>query len=122
MNVAMKRTLCRLLAVSIFLLPVQGVQAGVIGTDRIAAPAASVQADRSMVMGVLSRSTVAAELHSMGVDPQAAMERAAAMTDDEARDLAGKLNALPAGASEGVLILLIVVVLIIWYFSTRGMK
>jgi len=122
MNVAMKRTLCRLLAVSIFLLPVQGVQAGVIGTDRIAAPAASVQADRSMVMGVLSRSTVAAELQSMGVDPQAAMERAAAMTDDEARDLAGKLNALPAGASEGVLILLIVVVLIIWYFSTRGMK
>ena len=36
----------------------------------------------------------------MGVDVNAAQERVAALTDDEARSLAGKLGAVPAGADD----------------------
>ena len=94
------------------MLPFQSVQAGMIGTDQVAS-AASGQADRATVLGFINRTEVAGQLQALGVDLQTAKDRVAAMTDQEARTLAGKLDSLPAGATSGW-VWAVVVVVVIW--------
>ena len=97
MKAAMIRAICRLLVVSLMVLPLQTVQAGVIGTEQ-ALTAGGALAERMAVLDILIRPEVASQLQALGVDPKSARERVAAMTDDEIRSLAGKLDSLPAGA------------------------
>ena len=108
--------ICRFLVVALMMLPFQQGQAGMIGTDQVVS-AATAQADRNTVLNLLNRSRTASELQALGVDPQAARERVAALTDEEVHTLAGKVNAVPAGG-EG-LVLLILVIFFIWYFAFR---
>jgi len=82
------------------LLPIQTIRAGMIGTDQIAS-AASAQTDRAAVLSLMSRSDVASQLQTLGPDPKIAQDRVAAMTDEEVRPLAGKLDFSPAGADRG---------------------
>lgn len=115
MKSAAIRMLCQILMVSMVLLPFQTIQAGMIGTDQVAA-AASAQADRASVLNMVSRSDVASQLQLLGLDPKVARDRVAAMTDEEIRSLAGKLDSLPAGASRGwAWAAAIIIVIIIWY-------
>jgi hypothetical protein len=93
-------------------------EAGMIGTDQVST-AASVQSDRSVVLNYLSRSQTVNELQALGLDPQTARDRVAAMTDDEVGTLAGQINAVPAGADAGAVLLLVVVIWAIWYFAFR---
>ena len=58
------------------------------------------------------------ELQSYGVDLSSAKDRIAALTDEEVRTLAGTLNTAPAGASEGLVILVLVGV-ILWLVLWR---
>lgn len=112
------RTLCRLLVVLMVWSPMQYAQAGMIGTDQ-AAPAASL-ADRSTVLQFLDRAEVAAQLQSMGVDAATVKDRIAAMTDQEVQSLAGKIQSMPAGAdSTGLVVLLIVVGVVVWWVWFR---
>jgi len=115
MRSAMTRTLCRLLIVTMAWMPVQLAQAGMIGTDQVA-PAAT-QVDRAALLGMVGRSEVTSQLQALGVDPAAAQERVAAMTDEEVRSLMGKIHAVPAGG-DGVVILLLVGV-ILWLVFWR---
>ena len=108
------RMICRFLILAMAMLPFQSVQAGMIGTDQVAS-AASGQADRATVLGVMNRSEVAGQLQAMGVDLQTAKDRVAAMTDQEARTLAGDLDSLPAGATSGW-VWAVVIVLAVWIF------
>jgi hypothetical protein len=112
----LKKTICRFLAIALMMLPFQTGQATMIGTDQVN-PAASVQVDRDVVLNYLSRSQVVNEFQSLGLDPQAAKDRVAAMTDDEVSMLAGKVNTLPAGGDG--LIALVLVIFFIWYFAFR---
>ncbi len=118
----MKSTLttmiCRFLAIAMMLLPFQTGQASMIGTDQVNT-AANVQLDRSIVMNYLSRAQTVNELRTLGLDPQAAKDRVAAMSDDEVGKLAGKISAAPAGADGGGLALLVLVIFFIWYFAFR---
>jgi hypothetical protein len=57
------------------------------------------------------------ELQALGLDAQVAIDRVAAMTDDEVSTLAGKISAVPAGGDG--LIALVLVVFFIWYFAFR---
>jgi len=98
MKNATLRMISRILVVSMMLLPLQTVQAGMIGTDQVIS-AASAQSDRTTVLNLLGRSDVASQLQSLGLDPQTARDRVAAMSDEEVRALAGKIDALPAGAT-----------------------
>lgn len=109
--------ICRFLVVALMMLPFQQAQAGMIGTDQLVS-AATVQTDRNTVLNLLSRSNTVSGLQALGVDPQAARDRVAAMTDEEVHALVGKLNAVPAGG-DGWLVLLILVVFFIWYFAFR---
>ena len=112
-----KNLICRFLVVALMMLPFQQAQAGMIGTDQMVS-ATTVQTDRNTVLNLLSRSNTVSELQALGVDPQAARDRVAAMTDEEIQTLAGKINAVPAGG-DGGLLLLILVVFVIWYFAFR---
>lgn len=97
MKTAAIRMVCRLLVVSMALLPFQTIHAAMIGTDQVVA-AATAQAERASVLDTVSRPDVASQLQALGVDPNVAKARAAAMTEDEIRTLAGKLDSLPVGA------------------------
>lgn len=118
MKSATMRMICRILIVSLMLLPFQAVQAGMIGTDRVAA-LASAQADRATVLSFASRSDVAGQLQGLGLDPATAKDRVAAMTDQEVRSLAGNLNSLPAGADSSLAWAVIIVLAIMLYYYWR---
>jgi hypothetical protein len=97
--------------------PFQWAQAGMIGTDQVVASTA--QADRAAVLNFVSRSDVASQLQSFGIDASTAKDRVAAMTDQELRTIAGRIDAMPAGASNSGWIIIIIIVLVIWWVATK---
>ena len=113
------KLICRLLVVSLLFLSFHST-AGMIGTDQVAS-AASASAERMHVQTLLSRSDVVSALQSMGVDPKAAADRVAALTDDEVRQLSGKLDAMPAGAASGwaIAAVILIVAFIVWWLWYR---
>ncbi|WP_310450576.1 PA2779 family protein [Sulfuritalea sp.] len=116
MNSAFKKMMCRFLAVALITLPFQTGQASMISTDQVSA-AATVQANRSLVLNHLNRAQTVNEFQALGLDAQQARDRVAAMTDEEVGNLAGQINAVPAGGDG--LVALILVVFFIWYFAFR---
>jgi hypothetical protein len=98
--------------------PMQFANAGMIGTDQVASVAS--QGDRNTVLQFLGRAEVTSELQSLGVDPAAVKDRVAAMTDQEVRSLAGKIQSMPAGAdSSGTILLLVVIGFAVWWIWFR---
>lgn len=116
MNSSFKKMLCRFLAVALITLPFQTGQAKMIGTDQVNT-AATVQAERNLVSSYLTRAQTVSEFQAVGLDTQTALDRVAAMTDDEVSTLAGQINAVPAGGDG--LVALVLVVFFIWYFAFR---
>jgi hypothetical protein len=112
------RTICRLLVALMIWTPYHIAQAGMIGTDQVAT--ASSQADRTTVLNYLSRGEVASQLKSFGIDPSTAHERVAALSDQEVQNLAQRIHAMPAGASDaGAILLLLVIIGAVWWFFFR---
>lgn len=112
--------MCRMLIASLLFFSYQST-AGMIGTDQIASPP-SAQSERAQIQSALSRADVASQLQALGVDMKLAHERVAAMTDDEARSLAGQLPAAPAGASGSgwwIAAVVVVAVLAWWWWARR---
>lgn len=97
MNNSTLRMISRILIVLMMLLPFQTAQAGMIRTDQVIS-AASVQSGSTVALNQRVRSEVASQLQSMGIDPQTAKDRVAALTDQEVSSLAGEIGSLPAGA------------------------
>ena len=118
MNVWAK-TICRLLVALMVWMPYQIATAGMIGTDQVVA--SSPQADRTTVLNFLSRSDVASQLQTLGIDPSTAKNRVAAMSDQEVQALAGQVNAMPAGGiSTGAAVLLVIIIAAaVWWFWQR---
>ena len=83
--------------------------AGIVATDQI-----YTSADRDRVRNFLDRADVQAQMQSLGVDANAARARVDALTDEEAAQLAGHIDQLPAGGSDvlGVLLVVFIVLLI----------
>ena len=108
------RFICRILTVAMVVLPFHA-QAGVIGTDQAVAADA-----RATVAGFVARSEVAGKLQALGISPQAASERVAAISDAEVAGLAGRIDALPAGGIAGILPVLVVVLLVYYLIIVPG--
>jgi hypothetical protein len=109
------RFICRMLVISLVMLPFQTVQAGMIGAGQAAA-VVSAQAERQALLNLVSRSEIAGQLQSLGLDHKTAKDRVAAMTDEEVHALSGKLASLPAGANDAwVWVAVIVIAVVIWY-------
>ncbi|HZE62116.1 MAG TPA: PA2779 family protein [Burkholderiales bacterium] len=75
-------------------------QAGMVPTPTVAAEPA-----KERIMGLLERSDVRAQLQSFGVNPADAKARVAALSDDEAAQLAARFDSLPAGGDGGASII-----------------
>lgn len=86
------------LVVAIVAAPLQRGYAGVISTQQYL-EATDRDAKLARIDTVLARAEVRAELERLGVDPVAAHERIAALTDEELELLATDLESLPAGGS-----------------------
>ena len=117
MNMTFVRFISRLLVVCLIGLPFQA-QAGLMGTDTVVS-SAQAQVARDAVTSFMSRGEVASQLQSMGLTPQAAKDRVAALTDAEVTKLAGQIQSLPAGADGTGLVLLILLGVLIWWMVKK---
>jgi len=94
---------------------VQGAQAAVISTEQVALAQPGVPRGdgRAHLQAALDRADVAAALQARGVDPDAARQRVAALTDAEADALAAQIDAAPAGGDVlGTIVFIFVLLLI----------
>lgn len=116
MNISFIRFVSRLVVLCILALPFQSVQAAMVGTEQVAA-AMQTQQDREKVRDFIARADVQQQLQSMGIKADAAQDRAAALTDEEVQKIAGRIDALPAGASNGwgIAAVVIVIALIVYW-------
>ena len=114
----MNNMLCRLLIALMAWTPFQMAHAGMIGTEQFVSSASS--ADRTTVLNVLSRTDVASQLQSLGINPAQARDRVQAMSDQEITALANRLESLPAGAdSSGAVLLIIIIAAAVWWYMYK---
>lgn len=88
--------------------------AEMVGAGDVAAQQDS-SADRAKVEAFLERANVKERLQAMGVEGMVAKDRVAAMSDQEVRTLAQRIDGMPAGAalSNTDLILIILIAILI---------
>ncbi|MDH5534984.1 MAG: PA2779 family protein [Betaproteobacteria bacterium] len=108
MNI-LNRSIARVLVVCVLGagLPLPA-SAGIVPTDQVAA-----SAEHDRVKSFLDRADVRAQLEAFGVDANTARERVDALTADEAKNLASRIDQLPAGGDViGVLFAVFIILLI----------
>jgi uncharacterized protein DUF6627 len=109
------RTIACALIVSIIGLGMpSSSMAGIVATDEVRG-----DLKRDQVTSFLERSEVRDRMQALGVDPDAARGRVAALSDDEVASLANQLDQLPAGGSD-VLTAVVVVFLILVILDLLG--
>jgi len=97
-------------------LPIAPVSAALI-ENNIVAQQHSIQSDRGYVNDFIGRADVSAQFESLGVDPEEAKLRVAALSDAEVAKLASDIKTSPAGqgaigAIVGAALLIFIVLLI----------
>lgn len=88
-------------------LPLPVARAALVSTDRVIEQSPMVQDDRQRVAQFLAREDVREQMQTLGVDPDEAAARAAALSDAEVSRIVGQLDSQPAG--EGVASTIIIV-------------
>ncbi len=99
-------------------VPFGAVRAGMVPTEDVIG-AAQAEANRETVNEFLAREEVREQFRALGVDPAEASRRVAALSDEELRMIAGRINAAPAGGNDvesaadlATLVLLIVLIVL----------
>ena len=93
-------------------LPVQSAFAGMVDTGQAVSHELANQ-DRARINVFLDRTDVVAQLQKQGVTADEAKARVYAMSDDEAHNIAGKLNQMPAGGDVLGIIFTVFIILLI---------
>ena len=88
--------------------------AGIVGTETVVAGTQQRQ-----LAGVVQRADVQARLQALGVDSREVEARVAALSDEEAAQLAARLEELPAGGND-VLGVLLIVFLVLLFTDIMG--
>lgn len=108
---ALRRLLAGVLSVSImataFPMPVQGAM---LGTDTVLR--ASPSLEHARIAALLDRAEVRMHLESYGVSAADVQARLAALTDQEAAELAARIDSLPAGGIIGAIVFVFLVLLV----------
>lgn len=89
------------------------VFAGIVSTETVVAGA-----ERERLAELFDRSEVRERLQALGVDPASAKARVAALSDDEAAQLAAQMDAMPAGGD--VLGVALIVFLVLLFTDIMG--
>lgn len=113
MNTRLNRMTSRILIASMlaFTVPLQTVQAGMVGTEQLVAGV--TQAERGRVLAFLEREDVRRALESQGVSSADAEARVAALTDAEIIEMNNRIDQLPAGGDVlGILFAVFVILLV----------
>jgi hypothetical protein len=104
-----RRAVASLLVVCLSAAGLAPAYAGIVSSDAVVAGTA-----RGQVASVLERNDVQVRLQAMGVDPAQVQARVAALSDEEAAQLAARLDELPAGGSDFLAIALIVFLVLLF--------
>ncbi len=113
MKVSLSKRLTVALACFVLLLgQLSPAAASMVGTAE-ALQQEHLSVDRAALTEMIDRQAVTDQLRELGVEPEAAKERVAAMTDEEIQQLNQHLAEMPAGGDVlGVLLLLFIVFVI----------
>ena len=116
----MKRLLASFLVAWMVLLG-QVHAAALITTAEVAAAESATGAltDRALVMQVLQRAEVQARMQALGIAPDVAVERVAALSDEEVSSLWRNIETAPAGGND-VLVIALVVFLVLLLTDILG--
>jgi hypothetical protein len=76
-------------------------------------------AERERLAELIDRSDVRERLQALGVDPASAKARVAALSDDEAAQLAAQMDTMPAGGAD-VLVVALIVFLVLLFTDVMG--
>lgn len=93
-------------------VPLQPAFASMVETDQAVSHELAMQ-DRVKISAFLDREDVLAQLQLKGVSAGEAKARVSALTDEEAHNLAGKLDQLPAGGDVLGLLFTVFIVLLV---------
>ncbi len=98
------------------ILPVGPVSAALIDNNRVA-EAQSIEGDRAVVEAFMTRDDVRSQFEALGVDPDEAGIRVAALSDAEVAQLADNIKSAPAGQGAlggivGAIVLVFIILLI----------
>jgi hypothetical protein len=93
-------------------LPLQSAFAGMVETDQTVSHELAEQ-DRARIKAFIDREDVLAQLQQQGVTAGDAKARVNALTDEEAHNIAGKLDQLPAGGDILGLLFTVFIILLI---------
>lgn len=108
----LSRSLSAVLVVLLSLLSIHTpAYASIVGTDVVIAQQQS-HLDRERLLAMFERGDLREQLVAQGVDPDAARERIAALSDEEVQTLAGKIDTLPNGGDALGLAVLVFLVLL----------
>jgi hypothetical protein len=110
----LRRFVASLLVVCVSATGTLPAYAGIVGSETVIAGAQS-----GKLAGVVQRADVQARLQAMGVDPREVEARVAALSDEEAAQLAARLEELPAGGSD-VLAVALIVFLVLLFTDIMG--
>lgn len=108
----MARSVCGVLIMSVMMLSIQApAVAGMVGTGEVIAQQQQTL-DRGQLLGALAQEDVRAQLVALGVDPEQAAARVAALSGEELQLLAAQMDEMPAGGSVlGVAVFIFLVLL-----------
>lgn len=114
----LRRGVALVLALVMFVIsmPLGVAQAALVSTEEVLA-AGEGAADRARVLALLDRAEVREQIAALGVDPNEAAARVAALSDAQVREIAGQLDQLPAGQSAvgavvGAIVIIFLVLLV----------
>lgn len=110
------QSVAALLIASLLPLPLPAAHAALVTTDQVFSGERineAINEARERLNAFLDRQEVQAQLQQYGVGAGEAKARANALTDDEVKNLAGKLDVLPAGGVVGEILGAALIVFII---------
>lgn len=114
------RRLCRFIALPLALImflvsaPITMVaNAALVSSDTVIS-SLSAEQDREKVLNFFSREDVTSQFRALGLSPDEALSRVQSMSDEELRQVAGKLDQMPAGEGPlGFIAFLIILTLLV---------
>jgi hypothetical protein len=114
----LRRGVALVLAVTMLVIsmPLGVAQAALVSTEQVLAQGDGAT-DRARVLAFLDRAEVREQIAALGVDPNEAAARVAALSDAQVREIAGQLDRLPAGqgavaAVVGAILIIFLVLLV----------